>query len=80
MNLKSLSIVAIIVLTTLTGCKKKASDQFSFEDYGTLSDGTSINLCTLINDNGMIAKITNYGGIVTELYVPDRNGKMADVG
>src|SRR5439155_17010147 len=33
----------------------------------------------LTNANGMKAKIITYGAIVTELHVPDRNGKFADV-
>ncbi|MBW8016211.1 MAG: galactose mutarotase [Planctomycetes bacterium] len=77
MKLKSLLIAAVIAMVALTGCKKKIP--FAIEDYGTLSDGTSVYLCTLTNDNGMVAKITNYGGIVTELHVPDRDGKMTDV-
>src|SRR5439155_6021936 len=28
---------------------------------------------------GMIVKIMTYGGIITELHVPDKDGKMADV-
>jgi aldose 1-epimerase len=47
-------------------------------DYGTV-DGTPVKLFTLTNANGMVVKITNYGCIVTEIHVPDKNGKMADV-
>ncbi len=36
-------------------------------------------LYTLRNKNGMKAEITNYGGIVVSLYVPDSNGKLDDV-
>lgn len=46
--------------------------------FGT-ADGKSVNLYTLTNKNGLVAKITNYGGIVTSLMVPDRNGNLADV-
>jgi aldose 1-epimerase len=42
-------------------------------------DDTAVQLYTLTNKNGLIAKITNYGGIVTELHVPDRTGTFADV-
>lgn len=31
------------------------------------------------NKNGMYAKILNYGGIIRELWVPDKDGKLADV-
>src|SRR5439155_10762003 len=33
----------------------------------------------LTNANGMKAKIMTYGAILTELHVPDRNGKLDDV-
>ena len=52
-------------------------------DIGSIAFGKAdekpVMLFTLKNDNGMIAKITNYGGIVTELHVPDKDGKTADV-
>ena len=84
MNLKSLLIAAVIVLVTLTGCKKKnrysiSDGSFTVEPFGELRSGKEVQLIILENDNGMIAKITKYGGIVTELHVPDRDGKMADV-
>lgn len=43
------------------------------------ADGQPVSLYTLTNKHGMVAKITNYGGIVTELHTPDRNGQMGDV-
>lgn len=42
-------------------------------------DGQKVYLYTLRNANGLLAKITNYGGILTELHVPDRAGKFGDV-
>ena len=47
--------------------------------YGKLADGTEITQFTLINKSGAEARIINYGGTVTSLTVPDRNGKMGDV-
>ena len=35
----------------------------------------SVDLYTLTNRNGLVAKITNFGGHLTELHVPDRNGE-----
>jgi aldose 1-epimerase len=42
-------------------------------------DGVDVDLYTLENDNGVIARITNYGGIVTSLVVPDAQGGRADI-
>ena len=46
--------------------------------FGNVDD-TPVQLYTLTNKNGLVAKITNYGAIVTELHVPDRNGTLADI-
>jgi len=46
--------------------------------FGT-ADGQSVDLYTLRNVHGVEAKITNYGGILVSLKVPDRNGKFDDV-
>ena len=47
--------------------------------FGKTGDGQAVDLYTLSNPGGMEAKITNYGGIVTELHVPDRKGQPGDV-
>ena len=44
-----------------------------------MPDGTAVDLFTLANQHGLVAKVTNYGAIITELHVPDRAGKLADV-
>src|SRR5579859_7881041 len=48
-------------------------------DFGRLPDGRTPSLFSLTNANGLIARITNYGTIITELHVPDRHGQLADV-
>ncbi len=48
-------------------------------EFGKLPGGSAVHLFTLTNSNGLIAKVTNYGVIITELHVPDRDGKKADV-
>ncbi|MDA1275439.1 MAG: galactose mutarotase [Verrucomicrobia bacterium] len=47
--------------------------------FGTTSNGQSVDLFTLTNPNGLIAKIATYGAILTELHIPDRQGNVADV-
>ena len=55
----------------------KASVQKS--SFGKLPDGKVVDLYTLTNAHGLAARITNYGTIITELHVPDRTGKLADI-
>jgi aldose 1-epimerase len=61
--------------TSATAAKPKAIKK---APYGKV-DGKPVDLYTLTNTKGAILKITNYGATVTELHVPDREGKLADV-
>jgi aldose 1-epimerase len=47
--------------------------------FGQMPDGAVVNQFTLTNTHGMVAKIIDFGAIVTELHVPDRDGVLADV-
>jgi aldose 1-epimerase len=47
--------------------------------FGTLPDGRQVSQYTLRNGNGMLVKILDFGGIITEIHVPDRDGRFADV-
>ncbi len=47
--------------------------------YGKTPDGTPVQLYTLNNSSGMMAKVMTYGAILTELHAPDRNGRSGDV-
>jgi aldose 1-epimerase len=47
--------------------------------FGTLPDGQAVEAFTLRNGNGMQVRAITYGGIITSLEVPDRDGNRADV-
>ncbi len=47
-------------------------------DFGKTPEGTPVDLYVLTNGK-MTAKVMTYGAILTELQVPDRNGKLGDV-
>lgn len=48
-------------------------------NFDTVIDGKKTDLFILKNHRGMMAAITNYGGRIVCLIVPDKNGKMTDV-
>lgn len=48
-------------------------------DFGTTAEGEAVEIYTLSNRNGLRARITTYGATLTELHVPDRAGRLADV-
>ena len=48
-------------------------------DFKGILNGKEVSLYTLKNNSGMVAQITNFGGRVVALWIPDRNGKFADI-
>ncbi len=60
-------------------CCKEGKNAITSEPFGTTKEGTSVSLYTLRNSKGAEARISNYGGLVVSLTMPDRNGQYADV-
>ncbi|MGA9591235.1 MAG: aldose epimerase family protein [Salegentibacter sp.] len=49
------------------------------EDFGTTPEGEKVEQYTLKNEKGMEVKIITYGGRITNLTAPDKNGEYEDV-
>ena len=49
------------------------------ELFGYLADGREASVFTMTNASGMKVKISDFGGTVIELWVPDRDGRLSDV-
>ena len=47
--------------------------------FGTTADGKIVSLVTLRNDHGMVVRLSARGGTITEVDVPDRRGRIANV-
>ena len=57
----------------------KSNDAPDKKLFESTVDGKQTDLYFLKNHNGMQAAITNYGGRLVSLFVPDKNGKLTDV-
>ena len=44
--------------------------------YGTTRDGQAIEIYTMTNDHGLRVRFLSYGGVITEIDVPDRTGRL----
>ncbi|WP_240759758.1 aldose epimerase family protein [Phytoactinopolyspora endophytica] len=49
------------------------------EQFGTLADGTEVDIYTLRNSLGMEVTVLTYGGILQSIEVPDRRGRLDNV-
>ncbi|MBN1404020.1 MAG: galactose mutarotase [Opitutales bacterium] len=53
--------------------------KISVQNWGTMPDGSDIQLYTLENDKGTRVRISTLGAIVQAIETPDRDGKLADI-
>jgi aldose 1-epimerase len=78
------------LILMIAGCKSGASKEQTAEKknpkclveksfFGLMPDGDSVMLYTLKNEKDIVVKITNYGGIITEIDTPDKNGKSGNI-
>lgn len=74
---RSLGSAALLAL--LAGGAHAAQDSLTQKPFGNAPGGQAVSLYTLTNKRGAQVKITNYGGIVTSILVPDRRGRLGDV-
>ena len=82
-------VAATVVVLLGTGSIALAADHGQkTKHHGNLSiskqtwgsaHGQAVDLYALRNSHGMIVKITNYGGVVQSIWVPDRTGQLKNV-
>lgn len=78
-----------LLLAACNPANKKTADKESSASGGSAAesdttfqktiDGKQVYLFTLQNKSGVKALITNYGGRLVSLFVPDKNGESTDV-
>ena len=77
-----LSVAALLLTLAACGGKQqevKTASGLNPADFQTEVDGKQTALYTLTNANGMEVCITNFGGRIVSVMVPDRDGVMRDV-
>ena len=81
LNPKDALFIFITILIFLTNCMQEEKSKMNIEkkSFGQIEEGVSAEVYTLTNSNGASMSVTNYGGIITELKIPDKNGKISDI-
>ncbi|WP_282056435.1 aldose epimerase family protein [Maribacter luteus] len=85
-------ILTIAAIFVFTSCKGTINNEKILEpmasinkaslqkhSFGITSEGISVDVYTLKNNNGMEVDIITYGGRIIRLSVPDKNGKISNV-
>ena len=81
-------IIVIIVIVSFCSCKQNIKESYDPSlpemsvkpsDFEMIHDGKEVKLFTLINDNGMIVQVTNFGASIVSILLPDKDEEYIDV-
>jgi aldose 1-epimerase len=73
------ALAAVVAGALAVGASAKGSGlSITSKSWGT-ADGKPVTLYSLSNGHRMTVKITNYGGVVQSIWVPDRRGHVKNV-
>lgn len=81
MKKHTLLLAALTLLLSVSCTQKSETTRSGLDpaDFNAVIDGKPVALYTLKNAAGMEVCITNFGGRIVSLMVPDRNGELRDV-
>lgn len=79
--MKSKILIVIIALVGIISCQENTSQikLIEKENFEKVIEDKQTKLFTLQNSAGMLCQITNYGGKVVNLWVPDKDGVYEDI-
>mgnify|MGYP001478945269 CR=1 FL=1 len=77
-NQLKLIIIAMAIIASACG-KKSVQPSITVSEFGEVATGQKAQIYTLINNQGLKARITDYGAKLVSLEVPDKKGELADV-
>ena len=77
--MKRLLLLPPLLFGVIAAASASQQPSTTSKPFGMTTDGKEVMLYTLKNTKGATATISNYGGTVVSLTMPDRNGQFGDV-
>ena len=71
--------IAAILGVAVTVRTANAAGTLDHAPYGTTRDGQAVEIYTMANDHGLRVRFLSYGGVITEIDVPDRTGRIDNI-
>ena len=78
-NMGRLLAIAAALAGGITGRTANAAATLDHAPYGTTQDGQPVEIYTMTNDHGLRVRFLSYGGVITEIYVPHRTGRLDNI-
>lgn len=74
-----LLILPLAILCHAVTLGQASRKEIKREPFGKMPDGQAVERFALTNARGVVLQAISYGGIITSLRVPDRNGRFDDI-
>jgi aldose 1-epimerase len=78
-NLAVALVVSASLAAVVPGETANAAATLDHASYGTTQGGQPVDIYTMTNDHGLRVRFLSYGGVITEIAVPDRTGRLDDI-
>src|SRR5580692_1623707 len=71
--------IAAALAAGVTGGTADAAATLDHAPYGTTQGGQAVEIFTMANDHGLHVRFLSLGGVITQIEVPDRTGRLDDI-
>ena len=78
-NIARASVIAMALAAAIPGRTADAAATLDHVQYGTTQGGQVVDIFTMTNDHGLRVRFLSLGGVITEIDVPDRTGRLDNI-
>src|SRR5947209_6888760 len=78
-NLAPAFAIAAALAAAIAGRTADADATLDHAPYGTTQGGQEVDVFAMTNDHALRVRFLSYGGVITEIDVPDRTGRLDDI-
>jgi aldose 1-epimerase len=78
-NIAGASVIAMALTAAIPGRTADATATLDHAQYGTTQGGQVVDIFTMTNDHGLRVRFLSLGGVITEIDVPDRTGRLDNI-
>jgi len=71
--------IAAALAAVMTSRTANAAATLDHAPYGTTQDGQAVDIYTMTNEHGLHVRFLSYGGVITEINVPNRAGRLDNI-
>jgi aldose 1-epimerase len=78
-NMARFFAIAAALAATAVGSAANAAATLDHAPYGVTQGGQAVDIFTMTNDHGLRVRLLTLGGVITEIDVPDRSGRLDNI-